>query len=1766
MMLIKLQMHSSIIIKLNFFLVLFAICFFVTFSNGQVDPTFQTDISSSNPKADAKWTVALEEVNKVFVENKGQVVEKTEPGNPILYLVRSNGVYIYFTAKGIFYRHDEFPVLNREEKEAHEHPENESDEKVPVPIKSSLYMNWIGSNSQVKIVPEEGVSNYFTYADLGNINVKETIKANAFKKIIYKNLYPGIDVEYSFPKNKPGIKYTIFVHPGANANAIKWKYVGEKSIVKDEQGNMVISSAFGDFIDHAPATYQNEKLIQSSFNIERTDFSFKFGSHKTNKLLVIDPWVTIPAFNGSSDAFDIDWDYKGNIYIYGGATNSYQLIKLNSAGNSIWTFTGVLIGGYGLYWYGDFAVNRNSGVSYIASHTLFRLNPSGVLQDFTGYKPKSEEIFTRIAYNSCTNKGVILGEGAEFGCLFDSTLASNTAVNVFPNDYEMECKSIAIDNLNCYFLAGNWSTSSVICKSPLGGLLPLSFQKASGYSLFDDSPYLGIWGINAIAKSKNYLYTYDGITLKKWDPGNGALSKSLIIGNSAVTGESGGIITDDCSNVFVGTKNGVSEYDSNLVFVRTVATPGVVYDIAIGIGNQVFACGKGFVSALNMYSKCNTGNLTLSTNSTGSTCNGNDGTASVNVTGNTTSLKYLWQPGGQTTQTAIGLAPGKYTVQVFEQSASCSNFGVTIDTVVVTSLSGFSSSSISITAPNCTDENTGIATETVTGGTTPYTYQWSISGQTNKTITGLKSGTYSITVKDALGCQIIDSVEIKSLNNLKVVAEIINDPCTIYNSTIKINISGGISPYQYYWSDGNYSLNHGYSTGTYSVTVTDGAGCSTILKDLKFTNAKKWDLVGTEIINACSKGKIALKFSTTKIGAPTGFFWKNQNGMSFSGDSVISYLPPGNYSCYISGCGKDSTIFFTILDGPRLTSQIQQICGGSSGSIKVLVNGGTFPYTYSWSNGSTSKQIKPITTPGTYNVWVSDSLGCTDSLIGLKVANEDLWKLLPPDIKHSCGYIDGSVKLKFKSLGSGVKFDWYDQSNNPLYGDSTILNLNAGKYHCHIYDYCIDTTIYVSVKYDGLDSITIGQSAITCGTGIGGKLWINDSNATKSTNIYTWNTSPPQYTDTINYLAAGYYSCMVENVNGCKATYSTMVNAPVVIYASAYQQNYSGCGTSNGSAYAYGYNGYGSYNYAWSNGNTQQYASYLSAGTYTVTVTDVSTGCSGTATVIISESSFYAYVYMLSDAGCGTSNGSASAYGGSGYGTYIYTWSNGNTQQTASNLSAGSYTVTVTDVSTNCSSTAVVSIGNSSFYAYASVLSSVSCGGAANGSAYAYSYPGNGTYNYTWSNGNTQQYAYNLSAGSYTVTVTDVNTNCSSIATVIISQSTFYAYAYLNSDAGCGASNGSAYAYGSSGNVTYNYTWSNGNTQQYAYNLSAGSYTVTVTDVSSNCSSTSNVYIKQLSLSALASSISDDICGLSNGSATVNVTGGSGNEVYTWSNGGTQQSVYNLSSGYYTVTVSNQSNSCTTTSVVWIYAVNSIYPYAGTSQQICEGSSVQLQSGGGTNYSWSPTSGLDNPLIANPIATPLITTLYTVTISTGNCIETATVAIQVNPLPQIIVSSDTTITKGKSIQLMSSGGIYYLWTPYDGLSDPGIANPIANPTGTTTYTVVVTDQYNCSSTKTLTIFVDEIVCGEIYVPTAFSPNNDGYNDILFVRGKCIKTFFFAVFNRWGEKVFETDNVSVGWNGKYRDQPCSNDNYTYYLFVKINDGSVVERKGNVVLIK
>lgn len=244
---------------------------------------------------------------------------------------------------------------------------------------------------------------------------------------------------------------------------------------------------------------------------------------------------------------------------------------------------------------------------------------------------------------------------------------------------------------------------------------------------------------------------------------------------------------------------------------------------------------------------------------------------------------------------------------------------------------------------------------------------------------------------------------------------------------------------------------------------------------------------------------------------------------------------------------------------------------------------------------------------------------------------------------------------------------------------------------------------------------------------------------------------------------------------------------------------------------------------------------------------------------------------------------------------------------------------------------------------------------------------------------------------------------------------------------------------------------------------------------------------------------------------------------------------------------------------------------------VCYGSAVQLPAAGTDQYQWiNNISGLSSTNTAQPFASPSKSTTYTVVgYDQHKCFsDTAEIFVDVKALPAIQLPADMELPTGSEVYLPGSGSndiVKWNWSPGDYLNCSTCSSPISRPRSDISYVVTVANQYECTSSDTLSI---KLVCaqGLVYIPNAFSPNNDRLNDVFYVKGRGIRSIkSMRVFNRWGELVFETanaeiDDITKGWDGRHKGKDAESATYVYYVELICDTGEIFTRKGTVTLIR
>ncbi|MDQ3191498.1 MAG: gliding motility-associated C-terminal domain-containing protein [Bacteroidota bacterium] len=340
---------------------------------------------------------------------------------------------------------------------------------------------------------------------------------------------------------------------------------------------------------------------------------------------------------------------------------------------------------------------------------------------------------------------------------------------------------------------------------------------------------------------------------------------------------------------------------------------------------------------------------------------------------------------------------------------------------------------------------------------------------------------------------------------------------------------------------------------------------------------------------------------------------------------------------------------------------------------------------------------------------------------------------------------------------------------------------------------------------------------------------------------------------------------------------------------------------------------------------------------------------------------------------------------------------------------------------------------------------------------------------------------------------------------------------------------------------------------QHNYDL-PGTFTVTlIIGKNSSCPDTISKTI-EVPLAPIVDVVSDTtICG--NASILINAEGNANS--FLWSTGDTTSFIITDNPGIYWLKTSNET--CTTIDTVRVHKLS--HPILSLNREItfCQNSFYELNPQGDNSLKYNWSTG-DTSMIINVNQEGI----YWVEASNycGSAIDSAMVKIE--PAPIIYAGTDTTILLGTSAQLEAKGGSNYTWFPPIDLNCTTCPNPTASPKETTTYKVLVMGENGCYALDSVTVFIDPDLL--VFIPNIFSPNGDGNNDIFYVRGKGIMSFNLMVFNRWGEKVFETTDLNHGWDGTFRGKQLPPSVFVYYLDAFLLTEQRVIKKGDITLIR
>ncbi|MCX6297396.1 MAG: gliding motility-associated C-terminal domain-containing protein [Bacteroidetes bacterium] len=1146
------------------------------------------------------------------------------------------------------------------------------------------------------------------------------------------------------------------------------------------------------------------------------------------------------------------------------------------------------------------------------------------------------------------------------------------------------------------------------------------------------------------------------------------------------------------------------------------------------------------------------------------TCNGStDGSINLTTTGGTAVYSYAWTgPSGftSTNEDISSLAAGTYNVIVTDINGCSTNSNIVLTQPAVFSGTLTSSTYNGGYNISCFGNTNGTVTLTLGGGTTPYTYNWN-NGALTQNLSSVGAGTYNVIVNDANNCSFTQSIILTEPDILiaqaasPTVVGGFNINCNGNNNgSIELGVGGGTGPYIFAWTGpSSFSASTediaSLTAGSYSVLVTDNNGCiastSLLLTEPDPMNIALSSNILNGGYNISCNGNNNGNINTIVTGGTPLYMYSWTGPSSFlANTAAISSLIAGNYSLTVldtNGCIASSSITLTepailnsIATNSIYTGGFNISCNGSNdGSITLTTSGGTSPFDFNWTGPAgftaSSANISGLTV-GTYSLIITDANGCSFSLT--------------------------------QSLTQPLSMT-----------DSLIL------------------------------SSFIGGNNISCFGGTNGSINLSIAGGALPYN-QTW-IGPSGYTSTASILTglnAGNYSVVISDANGCIINDNATLTQPTILSNTLSAQVYIGgfnikCrGDSSGVIYNTVIGGTPNYSYSWTGPGTFTSNSMelysVPAGTYNLTITDTNS-CTANSSFALSEAptnmtgtlapSMFTGDFNIS---CnGGSNGSIDLTYTGGTPGYTIWWrgpdSYTDSIEDISGLFAGNYDLVVTDTN-GCQLVMVITlteptqaIKDSLFVSEYAGSVNVSCAGSSNGSIDLSPSGGTMGYNYSWSGpagySSTLQDLVGISAGSYTLTIADTN-GCSLSDTILLIEpnalsSSALLSSYQGNNISCFGNNDGFINFSINGGTAgFTYLWtgpgSYSSNSEDISGLIIGTYSLTVTDTNGCVLDTSYSLTEPIVLSS-GITTTPSTCAAMNGTANLSIAGGTLPYSTLWSNGTSLEDLYGITGGTYTVVIID-ANGCTLNDTATIGQISLMAINSTVNNVLCFGNtdgSIQLEVTNGTQpftYSWSngeTTSNLTN----------ISAGTYIVTVGDAfgcSVIDTFTVTQST----QLILAFNSNLYYGGfnissyqgtdgNIDLSVSGG----FSPYSFIwsNNSNTEDQLNLPAGV--YSVVVTDSAGCSSIGNITLTEPSF----LELPTGFSPNGDGKNDLFVIHG--IEVFSnneLEIFNRWGNSVNHFTGYNNTWDGRSNSGellPAG----TYFVILQIN-GSEKVFKGYVDL--
>ena len=1115
----------------------------------------------------------------------------------------------------------------------------------------------------------------------------------------------------------------------------------------------------------------------------------------------------------------------------------------------------------------------------------------------------------------------------------------------------------------------------------------------------------------------------------------------------------------------------------------------------------------------------------------------------------------------------------------------------------------------SFTSLACFNNQDGQISVNVSGGT-PFPgphYEYTLNGvqqsQFVGVFSGLSAGTYDLVVNDNNNCEDSLSITISEPDELETTLSQIPVNCFGgSDAEVTAVVTGGISDYNFDWSQGTQEITSGVSVinsliaNTYSLVVTDNNGCVDTASIVVTQPSNAIDL-SVSYTNETCREEDGTATVFVQGGTPNYLYnWTYDynelvpiyTSLNIPNPSTVTDNLTDVYNGWYfvtvtdaNGCVEKDSVLIGLDSSPEIivSTPIHPLCyGDMTGQVSVSAINGNPDYEFSYDGFDYDiTQVFSGLGHGQHFFTVRDSLGCIDTAY-VDIIHPDAVLADNMLVTHtSCnGDDDGSITAVISggTIASNYNYMWYNPNGGPAYPANptgtlaTITNLTAGTYTLNVeddngceYSTTAEVNEPLAVSANAFVTSSYNNADVTCFESCDGSVQVSPSGGTTP---YTYQWSTGSTTDTEHNLCAGIYSVEVTDFNSCVFTTNVEIVEPsallsVIPTANVTHVNCEGWSTGVASVNTSGgIPTISGYTYFWADVNDlssplsfTETANGLAVGTYQVEVSDLN-GCSTTATVTINDNNAFTLAASnnTTDVSCfGFNDGTADLNPINGTLPYTHSWSDPLNQQTqeAFSLASGWYTDTIYDAE-GCEIIDSVFVGEPAELVITTTnVSEVSCYNSADGSIQVIAQGGVPTYTYSidcnlYNNNNTFT---GLSSGSYTVCVQDANGCIDDEVDVVIAPqpSQIVINNLVVNDISCfGFDDGSATVNATGGTGFLSYEWSNNQTSSSATGFNSGLHNILITD-ENGCDISESFIINEPSEILVDSFVVDNYCAQVNQAyITVYANGGTGALTYLANgNPSPDYEINGLTVGLYDVTVEDD-NGCTIDSVINIPDPNIV---SFNTDTICLGDSLLMD--GLANFTdfhtfiWADTDIISSE--TSLTIAPDQTTYYFVSAWDNGCYSILpfldTIPVVVN-IPIIDAGDDVGIIRGESIELTVTGDPTYIWSTGEFTQDI-----IVNPLITTYYTAYAVDPLNgCSGMDSVRVFVG--------MNEGFSPNADGYNDkweITYLNQ--YSTAKVEIFNRWGSKLWESLAPSIeNWDGTYQGSELPSG--TYYYIISFDD--------------